>query len=158
MFAPLAKFAVALLALTTLAHIARAGPAQRQMPGTEALSYGPVEILSVQVQPYLGGLLVSGWVERRFGYNYPEDFSTHIHVLILDRVGQPLEQIASNYLPRPIPLAYHGSQHHAMFAVRLRTFPRAAFRIRVICHGGHLMAAELARHFSRTTTPALARH
>lgn len=136
------KIAVVFCALMTAALPARAGPPRPHVLGTETISKGPVEILSVSVRPVRGGLLVSGWVERRFGYNYPEDSSLHIHVQVLDRHGRVLDEAETNYLPKPIPPPAHSFPRKAMYVVRLIDISAAATRIRVVCHGRKTAWAE----------------
>lgn len=106
---------------------------------TEARSTGAVEVTSVHLRLVRGGVVVSGRVERAFGYGYPgPDAESHLDVNVLNPRGRFVGRTATTYLPRPIPVTYRGVPGRSTYAVRLPVTPVAGDTVRVSHHQARL--------------------
>ena len=92
---------------------------------------GPVEIQSVNVEPWKAGVLVSGAVKHRYGYDYLSDRGYCLRIDILNADGSLAHRVFTNYLPRPILASYHGIPGRSTFSAYVHPAPAAGSTVRV---------------------------
>lgn len=99
---------------------------------TEIVSPDGVSIQSAHAKWYGDRVLVSGYVQRKFGYSYPGPMHSHLDLIVLDAKGRSLSTSTTNYLPRTIPINYRGSIGRASYAEYLPIRPPVDATVRVL--------------------------
>ena len=103
---------------------------------TQRVGGGPVAIQSVAVRPWKAGVLVSGAVQRPYGYDYLSDRGYCLRIDVLDADGHLAKRVFTNYLPRPIFANYHGIPGRSTYAAYVHPAPAAGSTIRVAAQRG----------------------
>lgn len=118
-------------------------------PGKDVVPVEPLpvsagEILTAHAEAdRTGGTYVSGTLHNGFGYS--EIYDAHIDVNVLGSNRQILSTSSTHYLPRPIPITYHGITGRAWFSVRLPFVPAAGSTVQVVFHQGANLPCEFTQ-------------
>ena len=77
---------------------------------------GPLVVQNVQLRPWKKGLLVSGTVGRREGYDYLAGMDDCLRIDVLDQRGHVIKRVFTHYLPQPVPATYRGLVGRSTYA------------------------------------------
>ncbi len=94
----------------------------------------PLVVRSVHLQRWKAGLLVSGFVVPGFGFSYLADTGWCLRIDVLDARGKLYKQAFTDYLPRPLFIAYHGTPSRSTYAIYLEMKPLLGGLVRVSTH------------------------
>lgn len=97
----------------------------------QAVSNGPLMVRSVHLRAWKQGVLVSGMVARRIGYDYWTDAGCRLQIDVLDARGHIVRRAFTSYLPRPVFNTYRGIPGRSMYAAYLDVRPPVGGRVRV---------------------------
>jgi hypothetical protein len=97
----------------------------------ESRSVAGVEVQSVNFRTNAHGVMIYGVVRRGFGYSGA--LHSHLDVEVVGPEGNLRQEIAIDYIPRPIPRS-HRTRKHSDYAVQLAELPPPGSIIRVSHH------------------------
>jgi hypothetical protein len=121
--------------IITVASLALSGCASTSVAPlsvtTQRRSAAGVHVQSIHLRTTEKGLVVSGVVRRQFGFG--GSLQSHLDVDVIKPDGQTGQQIAIDYIPRPIPRSIR-TRKHSQYAVTLSDLPPPGSVIRVTHH------------------------
>ena len=97
----------------------------------ESRSAAGVEVQSVNFRTNAHGVMIYGVVRRGFGYS--ATLQSHLDVEVVGPEGNLRQEIAIDYIPRPIPRSYR-TRKHSDYAVQLAELPPPGSVVRVSHH------------------------
>lgn len=103
------------------------------LPRLVSKSPGEIQINNARATWLDGQVMVSGSVERKFGYSYPDSSSNHIVMTIYDAQGKPLGHVRTDYIPKPLAASFRYGQTHGTYASYLPMVPPPGSTVKIIC-------------------------
>ncbi|MBV9126776.1 MAG: hypothetical protein JO117_01680 [Verrucomicrobia bacterium] len=103
------------------------------LPRLVTESPGEMQITSARAAWLGGRIMISGSVERKFGYSYPESYQNHIALYIYDASGKPLGETRTDYIPKPLAASFRYGQTRGSYATYLPVNPPPNSVVKIVC-------------------------